>query len=339
MVGLTLGEVAHKTLPLMGADQTLQKAAEVMLASNVLGVVTADVKRRPVLVLTYRTLLKALAKGAHLKSRISEYAIDEPIVAREEISVIEGLELMRRNAVRFLPVVDARNRIVGVFEPRHAVQALWDLLDYGEVTIQARLRKLIALPADTGLREAAIAMDRNGVPEVLVRVGEELKILREQDFLRAVKDGAIDEAKVADYARGKVIMVPQGFDAKSAVDLMIENDINRLVVEMPERGYTVITLTDLAFEAGERLATKRPLETGFILVKTETGKELELANKIILEEGVTEVYTVTGEYDLLVRVDAPSLREIYEIVREKIRRLPGVLETRTMVGVRAAAKG
>ncbi len=338
MTGPKLMDVAQKSLPLVGADQILAKVAEVMLANRTLGVVTADVKRRPVLLLTYRTLLRAIARGAGVKERITEYAIDEPVIARADMTVVEALDLMKREAVRFLPVVDDRNRLVGVFEPLHAVQALWDMLDYGDATIEARLRKLIALPADTRLREAAKAMDRNGVPEVLVRVGDELRILREEDFLRAVKDGSVDEATVGEYAKGMVILVPQGFDAKSAVDLMLENGVRRLVVELPERGYTTVTLTDLAFEAAQLLARKTAMETGFVLVKTETGRELDIANRLIFEEGVKEVFTVTGEYDLIVRVEAPGLRHIYEIVREKIRRMPGVLETRTLAGIRVVAK-
>ncbi len=334
-----LREVAWKNLPLLGADQTLAKAAEVMLATRTLGVVTADVKRRPMLVLSYRTLVRAIARGAGAKARISEYAVDEPVVAREEMSVVDALQLMRREAVRFLPVVDARNRITGVFEPYYAAQALWDMLDYGQAQVEVRMRRLVAMPADATIRAAAKAMDDNGVPEILVRYpGGEVKILREQDFLRAVAEGNIDEGRIGDYAKGKVIMVPAYFDAKSAVELMLENEVRRLVIEAPERGLSVVTMTDLAFEAGEILARKKPLEVGFVLVKTEVGRELDIANRIILEEGVTEVHTVTGDYDILVRVEAPSLREIYKIVREKIRSMPGVIETKTMVGVRVAAK-
>ncbi len=332
-------EVANATLPLVGADQVLSKAAEVMLATRSLGVVTVDVKRRPMLVLTFRTLVRAIARGAGPKERISVYAVDEPVIGRDDMTVVEALALMRKEAVRFLPIVDARNRLVATFEPYHAAQALWEILDYGDATVEARLRRLVALPADATVRVAAKAMDENGVPEILVRYPDgTLRMLREEDFLRAVAEEKVDEAKIGDYARGQVIRVPAAFDAKSAVELMLENGVRRLMVEVDNRQTTVVTLTDLAFEAAEILDKKSYKETGFVLVKTEVGRELDIANRLILEEGIKEVYTVTGDYDVLVRVEAPSLREIYKLVLDKIRKMPGVVETKTMAGVRIAAK-
>ncbi|MEB2836832.1 MAG: CBS domain-containing protein [Desulfurococcales archaeon] len=332
----TLGEVASRSLPLVSADQSLSKAAEVMLANRALGVVTADVKRRPMLVLSYRALVRAIARGAHPQSRVSEHAVDEPVFALESMSVIDGLGIMRKTGVRFLPVVDERGRITGVFEPYHAARSLWEMLDYGDAMVEARARGLVALPGDATIREAARAMDENGVPEILVRAGEEERILREEDFLRAVAEERLD-ARVADYARGPVIRVPPGFDAKSAVELMLENGVRRLLVTGLERP-VFATLTDLAFEAADLLSSRRPLETGFVLVRVEPGRVEEVASKAIMEEWVSEVHMVTGDYDVLVRIDAPSLREIHRVAREVIARLPGVLETKTFTGVRVAAK-
>ena len=339
-LGIRLEDVMHTSLPLLGADQILMKAAEVMLANKTLGVVTADVKRRPMLVLSYRKLVRAIARGANPKDRITLYAVDEPVVAHKDLPVIDALELMKREAIRFLPVVDSRNKLVGVFEPYYAAQTLWDYLEYGDAQIEPRLRKLVALPASATIRVAAKAMDDNGVPEILVRYDEgEHRILREEDFLRAVAEGRVDDGTVGEYAKGKVVRVPPHFDAKSAVDLMLENSVRRLVVDLAEpRRQTVITLTDLAFEAGQILARRVPKEVGFVLVKTDVGRELELAQKLIMVDGVTEVHTVTGDYDVLVKVEAPSLRDIYKIVREKIRSMPGVTETKTLAGVRVVAK-
>ncbi len=330
-------EVASRNLPIISADQSLSKAAEVMLATRSQGVVVCDVKRRPMLVLTYRGLVRALARGAHHQARVAEHAVDEPIVVRDTATVIEALELMRREAVRFLPVVDDRNKLVAVFEPRHAAATLWEMLDYGDATIEPRLRKLVALPADATIRVAAKAMDANGVPEVLVRVGDELRILREEDFLRAVAEENVDEGRIGDYAKGKVILAPADFDAKSAVELMEENEVRRLIVEAGER-QTVVTLSDLAFMAGQLLAARQPKEEGFVLVKTETGRESDIADKIILAEGVREVHLVAGDYDILAIVEAPSIRELHKIVRDEIRRLPGVIDTVTLIGFKLASK-
>lgn len=331
-----VGEVAFRRLPLLGADQPLSKAAEVMLANGSGGVVTADNRGRPMLVLSYRALVRAIARGASVEESVAKHAVDEPVVVQESASVAEAFEIMRSEGVRFLPVVDSRWRMVGFFEPSQAAPTLWEALDYGVAEVDATARGVVVLPGDATVREAARAMDSNGVPEVLVRIGNNRLILREEDFLRAVAAGDLD-APVENYARGQVIRVPPGFDAKSAVELMVENQVRRLLVTLPERP-AFTTLSELAFKAVELLSRRAPGEVGFVLVKAETGRELEVAQKLILEEGVSEVHLVTGEYDILARVEAPSLRGIYDVVRERIRRLPGVLETRTMAGVRVAAK-
>ncbi|MEB3851147.1 MAG: CBS domain-containing protein, partial [Desulfurococcales archaeon] len=329
-----VGDVASRRLPLLGADQTLAKAAEVMLANSSGGVVVADARGRPALVLSYRGLLRALARGASVESRVAEYAVDEPVTVWEGASVVDAFEVMRREGVRFLPVVDSRHRLTGFFEPSHAAPALWEALDYGEAQVEARARGVVVLHGDATVGEAARAMDSNGATELLVRAGGGLALLREEDFLRAVASGDLD-ARVAEYARGRVIRVPPGFDAKSAVELMVENEVRRLLVTTPERPSTV-TLSDLAFEAASLLASRGRVEVGFVLVKAETGRELEVASRLILAEGVTEVHLVTGEYDILAKVEAPSLHAIYDVVRERIRLTPGVTGTLTLAGVRVA---
>ncbi len=330
------GEVASRNLPMISADQTLAKAAEVMISNRSLGVVTTDVKRRPMLVLSYRALVKAIAKGASPQSRVSEHATDDIVAVQESARVLDVVEVMKREGVRFLPVVDPRWRLVGVIEPLNVAEAIWDMIDYGEAAVEARTRGFIALPGEATIREAARAMDENGVPEVLVRVNGDLRILREEDFLRAIAEGRLD-AKLSQYASGKVIRIPPAFDAKSAVDLMLENGVRRLLVNLGER-QAFTTLTDLVFLGAEILTSRKPKEVAFVLVKTEVGKELDVANEAIMIEGVTEAHLLSGKYDLLLKVEAGSLREIHAIIRDRVRRIRGVTETITMTGIKVVAK-
>lgn len=336
MAYVRVGEVASRNLPMISADQSLAKAAEVMLSNKTLGVVTTDVKRRPMLVLSYRALVRAIARGASPQSRVSEHATDDVVAVQESASVLEVVEVMRREAVRFVPVVDARWRLVGVVEPLNVAEAIWDVIGYGEAVVEARTRGFVALPGDATIREAARAMDENGVPEILVSMDGEQRILREEDFLRAVAEERLD-AKLSEYAEGKVIRIPASFDAKSAVELMLENGVRRLLVNLGER-QAFTTLTDMVFLGAEILASRKPRETAFVLVKTEVGRELEVASEAIMIDGVTEAHLLFGEYDLLLKVEAAGLREIHEIVRDKIRKLRGVEETLTLTGVKVAAK-
>ncbi len=331
-------EVMSKNLPIVSGDQSIRKTAEVMLSNKLLGVVTVDVDRRPEYVLTYRRLVKLIAEGVDLEEQVVKHAVRKPVTVRENDNIIEVLEVMRKENVRFVPVVNDRGELVGVVEPRHIARSLWDLLPYGLAIVEGVLRRTVVLRGDVTIRVAARAMNDNGVPEVYVKSRQNvLKVLREWDFLEAVAHGNIDEDRIDDYAKTTIIRVPSGYDARAAVELMEYNDVLRLLVEENDR-IRVVTLTDMAFEALKHIEELKPKTTAFVLVKAEPGMEVDLATSLLLIPEVKEIYTVAGEYDLLVRAEAPSLRELYTMISEKIRRDSRIRETTTLVGVEIAKK-
>ncbi len=333
-----VGDVMWTRLPIVSGDQSLAGAAKVMLDNRTLGVVVNDVERRPSLVLTYRRLVKLLAKGVSVKEQVAVHGVHPPITIRLEDTVIEALETMKKYNVRFLPVVDDYGVLVGVVEPRHIAGKLWELLPHGVAKIEGSLRKIVVLSGDLTIRVAAKAMDENSVPEVFVKTSRgELRLMNEWDFLEAVATTNIDEAKVGDYAKRALIKVPAGFDAKSAVELMNENDVTRLLV-VEENRERIVTITDLAFEAAKHMDTLITKTTGFVQVKVKPGKEGELAADLLIIPEVKEVYITAGEYDLLIRIETEDTRTLYRIVTEKIRSDPRILETRTYIGVGIAEK-
>jgi DNA-binding Lrp family transcriptional regulator len=68
------------------------------------------------------------------------------------------------------------------------------------------------------------------------------------------------------------------------------------------------------------------LVTAVVLVRTENERVEEAAQAMLGVEGVTEVYSVTGPYDLVVMVRIPE--------SEKLAQIPGVARTETMVAFR-----
>jgi len=325
-----------RRLPVAAADLPLRKAAEVMLANRALAVVTLDVERRPVLVYSIRRLIKNVAEGVDLdKEQVAKYAVTDPVVVREDDTVEEALRAMKREAVRSLPVVNYRDRMVGYLEARHVAFKLWKLLPYGVATVDARARNIVVVPESLTLEAAARAMDDNGVTEVFVR-GEDggLRVLREWDLLRALAEGADPrQARVGDYARGAVVKIPPGIDARAAVEIMEANDVLRLVAveEAGERRYRVVTASDLAFEALEHLDKVRPKAVALVLANVEPGREEEVARRLVEVEGVTEVLSVPGIYDLVVRVEAPTVEDVARIVTRNVRGLREIRDTMTLV--------
>ncbi|HDZ36370.1 MAG TPA: Lrp/AsnC family transcriptional regulator [Thermococcus sp.] len=74
--------------------------------------------------------------------------------------------------------------------------------------------------------------------------------------------------------------------------------------------------------------------TAFILARYEPDSGLsqrEVAERIASLEGVYEVHIIAGEWDLLIKVRAPSSEAVGNIVVDKLREIKGVGQTVTMV--------
>jgi len=75
------------------------------------------------------------------------------------------------------------------------------------------------------------------------------------------------------------------------------------------------------------------VETLFLLVEVEVGRLDDVLRRIKSVPGVTEVQAVTGPFDLIVKVEAPHINEALDTVVHKIRRIPGLKSTETLVTV------
>ena len=75
------------------------------------------------------------------------------------------------------------------------------------------------------------------------------------------------------------------------------------------------------------------LPEAIVLINTDIGAEEEVLNQILTIEGVSEAYIVYGVYDIVAKVEAPTTEKLKEIITTKIRKLPKVRSTLTMVVV------
>ena len=70
--------------------------------------------------------------------------------------------------------------------------------------------------------------------------------------------------------------------------------------------------------------------TAYILLTVEIGREHDVVERISAMGENVEAKIVYGEYDVIVRVEIESLKNLERIV-SKIRRIPGVLKTITLI--------
>ncbi|HMU36728.1 MAG TPA: Lrp/AsnC ligand binding domain-containing protein [Marmoricola sp.] len=75
--------------------------------------------------------------------------------------------------------------------------------------------------------------------------------------------------------------------------------------------------------------------TAIVFVKTAVDKIPEVAETLAALDGVSEVYSVTGQIDLVAMVRVRTHEEISDVVADAINKVPGVTETETHIAFRA----
>jgi DNA-binding Lrp family transcriptional regulator len=75
--------------------------------------------------------------------------------------------------------------------------------------------------------------------------------------------------------------------------------------------------------------------TAFVMIKTEGRRTSEVAQRIADIEHVAEVYSVTGDYDIIAILHLPSYEQLAEVVPDQIGMLDGVSEMETTLAFRA----
>ena len=76
----------------------------------------------------------------------------------------------------------------------------------------------------------------------------------------------------------------------------------------------------------------------FILINIEEKNVREITNNLLEVEGVTEVYPIAGEYDILAVVRVIDNPTLANIIIEEIIHKPGVRHTKTLFALDSYAK-
>ena len=72
-----------------------------------------------------------------------------------------------------------------------------------------------------------------------------------------------------------------------------------------------------------------------VLVEAEPARIAALADELVARRGVAEVYSVTGEYDIVAMVHVKEYDDLAQVVTNGISKLPGIRRTHTLVAFRA----
>lgn len=75
-----------------------------------------------------------------------------------------------------------------------------------------------------------------------------------------------------------------------------------------------------------------------VLIRAAPGDIPALARRIAGIEGIAEVYSVSGEYDLVAIVRVPEYDRVAQVVTEEISKVPGIERTNTLTAFRVYSK-
>jgi DNA-binding Lrp family transcriptional regulator len=78
--------------------------------------------------------------------------------------------------------------------------------------------------------------------------------------------------------------------------------------------------------------------TAIVFVKADVARIPEVADAIAALDGVSEVYSVTGQVDLIAMVRVREHEDVAAVVADRLNKVPGVAETETHIAFRTYSR-
>ena len=78
--------------------------------------------------------------------------------------------------------------------------------------------------------------------------------------------------------------------------------------------------------------------TAIVFVKADVARIPEVAEEIAALDGVSEVYSVTGQIDLIALVRVRSHDDVADVVADRVNKVAGVLDTETHIAFRSYSR-
>lgn len=77
------------------------------------------------------------------------------------------------------------------------------------------------------------------------------------------------------------------------------------------------------------------MKVAFVLVKCQLGQVERVANQVMEIDGVSEVHSITGPWDLLVKLYAGDYDAFGDVIPGRLQKIAGVRDTETLLAFRA----
>jgi DNA-binding Lrp family transcriptional regulator len=78
--------------------------------------------------------------------------------------------------------------------------------------------------------------------------------------------------------------------------------------------------------------------TAVVLIMAQTDRVPELAEELAGLEGVSEVFSVAGQYDLVALVRVRENEDLATVISGRMRKLPGITSSETLISFKVYSK-
>ncbi len=78
--------------------------------------------------------------------------------------------------------------------------------------------------------------------------------------------------------------------------------------------------------------------TAIVLLTVSRGKVNEVAERLVDIDGVSEVHSVAGRYDLVAIIRVRNNEELADVVTNHIRQISGIESSETLIGFRVYSR-
>ena len=75
------------------------------------------------------------------------------------------------------------------------------------------------------------------------------------------------------------------------------------------------------------------MTTAYVLINCELGSEESIIQQLKNVDGIIEVHGTFGAYDILAKVESPTVEALRESITWKIRKIDQIRSTLTLMGV------
>lgn len=113
-----IGDLVKRPPVAVRPDTSVREAVSIMHRENIGSVVVTDFEGRVLGIFTEKDLVRIIAEGISLETKIAEVMTRNPVVIREDEPVSKAVTIMAEKRIRHLPVVGPAGILKGVVSAR-----------------------------------------------------------------------------------------------------------------------------------------------------------------------------------------------------------------------------